>query len=128
MFVFGVFLVHIFPHLEWIHRDTKYLSVFSPNAEKYGVKWLRIRTLFTQWEFIVIKKKWRSSSRGVLKKEVFLKILQISWENTFARVSLLKKLQAPWSILPATNRKRGNVNLSNVLQRSLTDNCLLHPM
>ena len=38
------FLVRIFPHsywiriphFDWIRRDTKYLSVFSPNAEKYG--------------------------------------------------------------------------------------------
>ena len=29
------FLVRIFPHLYWIESDTKYLSVFSPNAEKY---------------------------------------------------------------------------------------------
>ena len=30
------FLVRIFPHLDWIRRDTPYLSVFSPNAGKYG--------------------------------------------------------------------------------------------
>ena len=30
------FLVRIFPHSDWIRRDTKYLSVFSPNAGKYG--------------------------------------------------------------------------------------------
>ena len=29
------FLVSIFPHY-WIRRDTPYLSVFSPNAGKYG--------------------------------------------------------------------------------------------
>ena len=29
------FLVCIFPHLDWIRRDTPYLSVFSPNAGKY---------------------------------------------------------------------------------------------
>ena len=28
-------LVRIFPHLDWIRRDTEYLSVFSPNAGKY---------------------------------------------------------------------------------------------
>ena len=32
------FLVRIFPHLDWIWRDTSYLSVFSPNARKYGPK------------------------------------------------------------------------------------------
>ena len=30
------FLVRIFPHSAWIRRDTPYLSVFSPNAAKYG--------------------------------------------------------------------------------------------
>ena len=30
------FLVRIFPHSDRIRRDTDYLSVFSPNAGKYG--------------------------------------------------------------------------------------------
>ena len=30
------FLVRIFPHSDWIRRDTKYLFVFSSNAGKYG--------------------------------------------------------------------------------------------
>ena len=30
------FLVRIFPHSDLIRKDTKYLSVFSPNAGKYG--------------------------------------------------------------------------------------------
>ena len=30
------FLVYIFLHSDWIRRDTEYLSVFSPNKEKYG--------------------------------------------------------------------------------------------
>ena len=29
------FLVLIFPHLDWIRRDTSYLSVLRPNAGKY---------------------------------------------------------------------------------------------
>ena len=28
--VFGDFLVRIFPHLDWIRKDTPYLSEFSP--------------------------------------------------------------------------------------------------
>ena len=28
-------LVRIFLHLDWIRRDTEYLSVFNPNAGKY---------------------------------------------------------------------------------------------
>ena len=31
-----------------IRRDKEYLSVFSPNAGKYGPQKLQIRTLFTQ--------------------------------------------------------------------------------
>ena len=34
--IFGVVLVRIFPHSDWIRRDMEYLSVFSPNAGKYG--------------------------------------------------------------------------------------------
>ena len=33
---FGVILVHIFPHSDWIRRDAEYLSVLSPNVEKWG--------------------------------------------------------------------------------------------
>ena len=33
--IFGVILVLIFPHLDRMSTDTKYLSVFSPNAGKY---------------------------------------------------------------------------------------------
>ena len=29
-------LVRIFPHSDWIQRETPYLSVFRPNAGKYG--------------------------------------------------------------------------------------------
>ena len=43
------FLVRLFPHSDWLRRDTKYLSIFSPNAGKYGPGKLRIWTLFTQW-------------------------------------------------------------------------------
>ena len=32
--VFRVILARIFPHSDWIRRDTEYLSVFSPNAGK----------------------------------------------------------------------------------------------
>ena len=44
--LFRVFLVRIFPHSNCIRRDIPYLSVFSPNAEKYGPEKLSIRTLF----------------------------------------------------------------------------------
>ena len=49
--VSGVSLVRIFPHSYWIRRYTEYLSLFSPNAGKYGPEKLRVRTLFTQWKW-----------------------------------------------------------------------------
>ena len=69
--VFGVFLVRIFPHLDWIRRDTPYLSVFSPYAGLYGREKLWIRTLFTQCitEDKFVKKIISSS---LLKEELFL--------------------------------------------------------
>ena len=47
--LFGVFLVRIFPHSDWVRRVTEYLSVFNPNVGKYKPERLLIRTLFTQW-------------------------------------------------------------------------------
>ena len=32
---YGVFSGPYFQHLDWIRKDTKYLSVFSPNAGQY---------------------------------------------------------------------------------------------
>ena len=46
--VFGVFLVRIFPHSDWIQR-------YSLNAVKYGPEKLRIRTFFTQREMKHLK-------------------------------------------------------------------------
>ena len=46
--VLGVFLVRIFPHSNWIRRDSPYLSVFSLNAGKYGPEKLRVRILYAQ--------------------------------------------------------------------------------
>ena len=40
--VFGVFLVCIILHLDWTRKDIPYLSVFSPNAGKYGPEKLQI--------------------------------------------------------------------------------------
>ena len=46
--VFGVFLVRLLGHSEWIWSDTIYLSVSSSNAGKYAPEKLQIRTFFTQ--------------------------------------------------------------------------------
>ena len=52
----GVTLVRIFPHLDWIRRDTPYLSVSNSNAGKCELDKLRIQTLFTQWDSTIIGK------------------------------------------------------------------------
>ena len=36
VFVFGLFMVSIFPYSDWILRDRGYLSVFCSNAGKDG--------------------------------------------------------------------------------------------
>ena len=48
--VYEVFLVCIFPHLDWIWKFTKYISVFSLNVGKQGPGNLRIWTIFAQCE------------------------------------------------------------------------------
>ena len=53
--IFRVFLVRIFPHLDWIQKDTPNLSVFSQNAEKYAPEKLWIWTLFRHcWELFYL--------------------------------------------------------------------------
>ena len=61
------FLVRIFPHSDWIRRYTKYFSVFSPNAGKYGpektpffdtfhavrIKRKDLETLFDEADYII---------------------------------------------------------------------------
>ena len=58
MSVFGFFMARILPNSYWIRKDTPYLSVFSPNARKFGPEKFRIRTLFTpciSWIFLYYK-------------------------------------------------------------------------
>ena len=69
VFVFGVFLVRIFLHSDWIRRVTPYLSVFSLIAGKYGPEKLGIWTLIMQWILVkqVNKWRWRNYSNVVSK-------------------------------------------------------------
>ena len=48
MCVFGVVLVRIFAHSEWIRRFTLYISLLSPNAGKYRPNQVRIRTILSE--------------------------------------------------------------------------------
>ena len=45
--VFIVSFAHVFPHSDWIRRDTPYFSIFSSNAGKYRPEKLQTQTLFT---------------------------------------------------------------------------------
>ena len=49
------FLIRIFLHSDWMRWDTPYLSVFSPNAGKYGPEKTRVWTLFTQFMLHVLR-------------------------------------------------------------------------
>ena len=61
--VFGVFLVRIFSHLDWIRRDIPHLSVFSPNVGKYRPEKHQIRILFTQCNILRSVQQWTSKFR-----------------------------------------------------------------
>ena len=49
---YGVFLVRIFPHTDWQHG----LSVFSPNAGKYGPEKTPSFDFVAIWFLVIIKK------------------------------------------------------------------------
>ena len=51
--VFVVFLVRLFPHLDWIRRVAEYLSVFSPNTGKYRPEKPPIQPFFTQCKIYI---------------------------------------------------------------------------
>ena len=78
------FLVCIFPHSDWIRRDTKDLSVFSPNAGKYGPgKTPYLETFHTvQMTRILFKFMIYPSCERVLKNgRVKLKMFRESFLN-----------------------------------------------
>ena len=70
--VFGIFLVHIFPHSDWIRRDTQ-------NAVKYWSEKLRIRIFFTKcaaFPFIYLCQIWYYYSYHLCKYHQTIKILK----------------------------------------------------
>ena len=72
--VFGVFLLHIFPHSDWVK-----FPIFSPNAGKYGWEKFQIGTLLKQYQSHQIHwnlaKLLKNSLRSLLKKHVQKSIL-----------------------------------------------------
>ena len=65
--LFGVFLVCIFPHLNWIRRLAEKISVFSANAGKYGPEKLRIRTLVTPCGYFIQFEYGKIQTRQALR-------------------------------------------------------------
>ena len=84
VFVFGVLLVRIFPHSEWVRRETEYFSVFSPTVGEYGPEKLRIRTLFTKWIMLFSFKKCAFEKRrqAHVNKKVVTKLRQQQASDT----------------------------------------------
>ena len=89
----ALFLVPIFLYSDWIRRDKENLSVFSPNTGKYGSKWRRIWTLFTQLSV------WPAFLHGVLRKASKVTpngfstlVLLINWSNNWLQLIIFISL------------------------------------
>ena len=67
------FLVRIFPYLDSIRRDKKYISVFSPNAEKYGPE----------------KTPYLDTFHTLLKKVLKIKNILIFYRSTHDNILLI---------------------------------------
>ena len=66
------FLVRIFPHLDWIRRDTKYLYLFSPNSGKYGPeKTPYLETFHAVWGYGIIEWIIRTTSNLFLFRKIY---------------------------------------------------------
>ena len=89
--VFGVILACIFPHPDWIRKDTPYLSVFSLNAGKWDQNnseyrhFLRSVTLSQNWKIFWISVKVTFLSKKIL---IFHQLIQ-SWPLSCRIIILL---------------------------------------
>ena len=94
VYLLEVFLACIFPHSDWIRRDTPYLFVLSLNARKCGQEKLRIRTLMTQcwqnslttkiatcsWKFLLFNKV------ALPKAKIFKIVFQLLHQKLYCRI------------------------------------------
>ena len=76
--LFWVILVRIFPHSDWIWRDTPHLSVFSTDAGKCGTEQLRIRTPFTQCKRTIVRFVNKRSAEDLISKRKFFSTLDFN--------------------------------------------------
>ena len=79
MSLFVVILAWVFPHSDWIRRNTEYLSVFSPNVGKFGPYQLRIRTPLTQCTLLLLVFKIVESLQCILNKPFILFVEHVYW-------------------------------------------------
>ena len=127
MSVFGVILVNIFLHLNWMRRDTPHLSVFSSNAGLCGPEYLRIRTLFTQCELMVecsfgtkidslIKKMFNKSAKLVNKQLCHLSFLiNFEWQTCHIR-EIISCDYRSWNQIIDMSKFHGMEKLWQVIQ------------
>ena len=99
------FLVRIFRHSVWIRRDTSNLSVFSPNAGKYGPE----KTPYWDTFHAVFINKWRSSFFASTEEcPVNLSVLELWWK--FSKTPVQKfQLDWDWQIRIETNMFLKNI-------------------
>ena len=89
MSVFGVFLVRIFPHSDWIRTDMEHLFAFTPNAGKYGPKKLRIRTLFMQ---CVTQNRFAYQLRPKQMESILILVKKVHTKNYIFRQIQLRNI------------------------------------
>ena len=74
------FLVGVFTHSDWIRRDMKYLSVFSPNAGKYRPEKTPYLDTFHAMYFLT--KKTIMSSKYDNRRH----FCNVKWKTTFLAI------------------------------------------
>ena len=75
------FLVRIFPHSGWIRRDRKHLSVFSPNAWKYGPE----KTPYLDTFHVVSCKLWRINMIMLATTMLMIMLVKVLWSYVLFR-------------------------------------------
>ena len=97
MSIFGVFLVCIFLHLDWIRRNTPYLSVFTLNAGKYGPEWTVILMFMDFWQWIPALIVFGDNFKGLVGKYVF-KLNNQDKRTKFLSTDLVSLLLIFWLV------------------------------
>ena len=89
------FLVRIFPHSDWIRKDTPYIFVFSPNARKYGPERAPYLDTFHAVSFRIQSECEKIQKRKNSIFERFSHSLYLNFFN-YMTLSWLKKSSNQW--------------------------------